>query len=147
METQMPGIRDWLKIRKLEKCRTDVAKKYRGEIEAHKKAGASRDQIRNLESIASFEDRTLSDQIEAIRTRALVNRAYCYNLPVPSRDEEEAWEPDWHYLHPAHFAKLRTTIREEEKARREQILAWIPLISALTGIGGVIVAILALLNK
>ena len=55
-----------------------------------------------------------------------------------------AWEPDWHYLMSAHFNKLRAAIREEEKARREQVLAWVP---AITGIGGIAVAILTLLKR
>ena len=86
----MLGIRDWWKIRKLEKHRTDVWKAYRIEIEAHKKAGASRDQISDLKGTASFEDRTLSNQIEAIRTNDLINQASRYNLPIPNWNDEEA---------------------------------------------------------
>jgi hypothetical protein len=143
----MPGIvRRW-KIRKLENNRADIVRYYAAERKARKELGASAAQLQELDCTAFFEAATLSHQIEVLKTEPLVKRALRYDLPIPNWNDEEAWEPGWRYLKPDHFAKLRAAIREEEKARREQILAWIPLITALTGIGGVIVAILALLKS
>jgi hypothetical protein len=144
----MLSMRDRWRIRKLQRDRNVVWKAYRIDIEAKEKAGASPATIRELEDSAAHEDATLSNEIESIRTRALLDLASRYNLPTPDWFDDEAWaNRDWHYLKPEHFAKLRTAIREEQTARRDQALAWIPLITALTGIGGVVVAILALVKK
>ena len=91
-ETQMLGIRDWLQIRRLEKSRAWTSKQYHIEIEALKKAGASRDKIDQRQDDARFEDKTYRNQIEDIRTRDLLSRASHYKLPLPNRDDEEAWD-------------------------------------------------------
>jgi hypothetical protein len=87
--------------------------------------GRSKDELRELHDNASWEDSELSDQIELLQIEDLVTRARRYLVPVPAREMRQMGSHG-DYLKREDFAKLRSAIREEQSAQREQLLAWIP---------------------
>jgi hypothetical protein len=87
----------------------------------------------------------VDQRIEILHTQALIRKADRLHIAHPP---EEEWEVsnffDQSYLNEYGYAKLRSAVRTEQKERREA-KSWI--ITAVTGLGGVIVAVLALLLK
>jgi hypothetical protein len=87
--------------------------------------------------------------IARLQTEHLVTQAENLMLPVPARTQANGC---WEQLLP--MAKLTLTIearnqllsriREEQKARTEAWLRWVPLITALTGLGGVVIGLVSL---
>jgi hypothetical protein len=43
--------------------------------------------------------------------------------------------------------ELRALVRAEKKARPEALLMWVPLVAALKGLGGIVLAVLTLMAK
>lgn len=55
----------------------------------------------------------------------------------------------WGYWHltPVGYAKVCAAIREEQRARREARLAWLPLITAISALIGMLTGLMAVLKK
>ena len=89
-------------------------------------------------------------------TRRLLHRARSLLVSVPARDGKELngdthWEQGhtlgtW-YLTRAGIARIRTAIRDEEKARREARAHWVVWVSALTGLVGAATGLLAIILR
>ncbi len=83
-------------------------------------------------------------QFMKLRGAHLLWKADQFDVPIP-QDDEYWWETEKSAtLSDVGAAKLQALIRAEKKARREQ---WLPLVTALTGLGGIVVAILTLLRS
>src|SRR6266404_1364489 len=76
-------------------------------------------------------------------------------LPEPEdssdRDPASPWEQSHfdygYYLTPKGRSDLRALIRNEKNQRIESALKWIPLVTAITGLLGVVIGLLALLLR
>ena len=77
------------------------------------------------------------EEIKEIKTNRFLRKLRKFDVPYPSKWSKEGkdiWnEGDFgsHYLTTEGFYKLRSILREEQKARREYWFGWVPLITAL----------------
>jgi hypothetical protein len=117
---------------------------YRRKVQEAKAAKDS-DAVESWESewasaIWEFEsDRRLTAQ------RRLFRKARRLYVPVPQLTEENS--VDGVVVDNSVFEQLVPRIREAQKARHELWLAWVPLVTALTGLIGTLVGMIALLKK
>ncbi len=84
-------------------------------------------------------------EISRLQSNYLIREADRMLLPIPSIDDKTAWEdefPGFRILSRQARVALRATIRKE---RHEASQLWIAWAGPLTGLGGVVVAIIALL--
>lgn len=88
-----------------------------------------------------------AEEVDAAECRVLIERASKFHLPVPSLGEKECWEESRlsysKYLVPSERKKLQRALLAEERmeseSKRARIGSWV-------GIGGLIVAAIALLR-
>jgi len=153
-------VRRWL-YRKL------VPYEFRYKIET---AGVRRKESKEIAAAKTPEDRdaaqhyysadwiALYDEREQRASDRLVRQAHKLRVPVPgnnrrTRESEEGspWEysdytEDW-FLTRQGYSDLRKAIWEERGNRRESRLAWLAVIGTLTGLGGVLIALLEAIAK
>ncbi len=94
----------------------------------------------------------LWEEIEVLKTKELLRKADRLTIPFPRHwedKEEKYWDTGsygmTHHLKTAGKHVLIKAIREEQKARRETMIWWIPLISVLTGLSGVALGIISVI--
>lgn len=92
------------------------------------------------------------EEIEEIKTNNFLRKLRKLDIPYPTRWDKEGkqfWrESDFgaNYLTTEGFYKLRSILREEQKARREYWLGWVPLITALAALVSSATAILTIIK-
>ncbi|RJO62817.1 MAG: hypothetical protein C4542_01845 [Dehalococcoidia bacterium] len=91
----------------------------------------------------------LETEIMFFVTEQLIRKARSLLLPMPDSGEGGMWEKvnSRSYLTEAGIAKVRSTIREEEAARRKIILDWVSVGAVITGIIGAATGLLAIILK
>jgi len=147
-------MKAWLRLQRLKyKLRkTEASHKKFQSTEKYKKL--SRDD-KGQEDFAFYDIDYLPifEEIEEIRTGRFLTKVRSYGIPYIhwwDDKKEEYWEEGHygtHFLTVNGYHKLRAEIREEQKARREEIIGWIPLITAAAGLLGIITGLLAVLKK
>lgn len=90
------------------------------------------------------EDNIHQHMIGKEQTRRLIAEAERLMVPLPDLNDPATWNEDrqWGDFSREAMADLRSRIRKERQEASQHFFSWI---SALTGLGGVIVAIIALL--
>jgi hypothetical protein len=128
-----------------ERMRRKTNAKYQADLTAARARGAKRDEIQEIDSLAFFEDRTYDQDIHRLHTRYLLAEANKLIVPIADWDDEESWEEEdgRHYLTNKGINELRAAIRTEKKLRREQILMWVPAMTAFTGLAGATIGVIA----
>ena len=143
-------------LRKLQKAqdkRRATCSKLLFEARQQKK---SEDEVARISAEASLDDSILGDEIDSLVTEELTNKAERYFIPVPPRDDQRYWKKsyipdDGTYLIAEGIAKLRDSIRDEEKKRRESRLAVLDatakIVVMLTGLIGACIGLASILRK
>ena len=137
------------KIWKLQRERERTRKYHHKRINAAEKKRMPQEEIDSLMTDAIFEDVEVEDKIIQMQTWCLSRQAEKYFIPTPRLDEEDAWERCTHTRqrrwNPQTILKMKATIREEQKYRREYWQSWVTLsigvIGALTGLAFGLVAL------
>jgi len=99
----------------------------------------------------------LEEEIDHLFASSLEGEARRLRVPVPPKpagngNDNEWWSPpefipgNW-CLTEEGTLRLRTAIRAERKERRDAILAWAPIVSATTGLVGVVTALVLALAR
>lgn len=128
-------------------------RQYRPEVEAlEREHGRDSLEVQGLVSEWRMEAGFVEDELENLRTQAILRKAHRLQLPTPpppyGQEEDENWnrgytDGRWH-LKLAGYSLVRSAIRTEQRERRETRLAWIGpltgLIAAMTGLLAVIFA-------
>ncbi len=145
-------MRPWLKIRKLQSARWKIARQYGGIIAGAKKANAPQDEIEAIQADSSRESQAIDDEILQLNNLYLTLRAERRLVPLPewttdSLDYERSAITNKIRLARAAQATLKKAIRQEQREAAEQWLMWIPVVSSMTGLLGVVVAVLAIMYK
>jgi hypothetical protein len=145
----LDGLRFHWKLRKLRsikrRVRHSIAQKRR-------KAKAERVPYEKLEEIEAeeiMEMTLLDDDISELVTRRLLALAEDNLISPPPFDANgEAWQQSHisarYYLSEQAAMDLRTTIRRERREQSELAFRWI---AAITGLGGVLIGLVALLLR
>lgn len=124
-------------------------------LKLRKKAKAEKatdNEFDTLDYEAMQDDRLYEDEISFAHSVFLRDQAQRYLVPIPEFDPHKGiWEQSdfdgrWRLV-PTEQAKLRSAIRQEKRERWEEWTRWTPLLSSITGLGGVTVAILTLIHK
>ena len=81
----------------------------------------------------------------------LISKARRHYIPIPLRQEEDGlwmeWEEGSWYLTEKGVHHLRKEIREEQKATRDLMLGWTPLITTIIGLIGVLIALISIIRN
>lgn len=137
------------KIKKLEKELAEVERKY-VKYQQTKKYKSLTSEEKHMEEDCFYqgEYRPLWQEIEALKDGELLRKAANLFIPFPSHWEDKEskyWrESDLgsYYLKTEGKHYLIKAIREEEKARREAWVWWIPLLSAISSFFGAILGVI-----
>ena len=118
--------------------------KYIAEAKSHEEK-----QILKSEEASHWFD--LEEERKSIIDRQLIHKALRCGVPIPQRpphdEENEHWEPgpSGQWLTQRGEKYLKDEIRKEKKERRDMILGWLPLVTAVAGLLAVLTGLLALL--
>jgi len=145
-------VSHWWSLRKLRQKKQRITRAYDADIAAayRNKKHADIDSIRETQR---WEERNCGDEIARLETDYYLNLADRMGVALPPHNLDENGDGDDWYRSDLYVrslltrqgrAKLRSDIRKEKRERRE---AWLPYISALTGLLGVTVAALALIYR
>lgn len=142
----LENLRHAWRLRRLKDDQRKTDGLYRKLIaEAKKKPGPNDKEVEELYTEWRMEDDIHDFEISREQSVYLQRRANELLLPVPELSEKEAWEdrhPGFAILTRKARARLRQEIRDEVRAGLDLPLA---VTGTLTGLGGVLVAILAIL--
>lgn len=144
---------DYLRFRwklwRVERWRRATEAKYDKELKEARERKATWKELHEIEERAFWEGRVYDEDVWELHTRYLFAEANRLVIPTAEYHAPEAWEEGrtGRYLSLKSLNELRATVRAEKKVRREAWLMWVPLITTLTGLGGVIVGVLSLTGK
>ena len=132
-------------IYKLNKAIDKLSKKHTKELREARKNKVQQDTIYEMRNFHSHEYFEYYDEIRAIKTNILRRKANKYNIPMPDYSDDEVWCTNMYgerYLEQEAEYKLSKQIRQDFKERLE---IWIPIITALTGLIGVFIGLIAVI--
>lgn len=141
-------IRDRYKIRKLRKEINRIREEVFREGKTAEDADKPIEEIRAIYERLPAETNEMEWDLERLESRLLVMKAQKLKLPILDPRDEKTAELEHQdgylrgLLNPKGKYIISKMIRDEQKERRE---AWMPFVSLMIGLGGVIVAILALI--
>jgi hypothetical protein len=140
----------WRMQRKSQKLNRAYLKK----VEELRNQGQSEVQIDMLVDEDRNDIMSLDMDLAYMLNDRLVTEAYKLRVPTPSREDKEMWHDFFGrpYLTDKGYSELRSRIRQEKKERLDHRMMWvkdvlIPILSALSVIGSLIVAYTALKLK
>ncbi len=115
-----------------------------------RKAGTT-DDVRMLETEWAGEALVIEEEQRQLSESKVLRVARRLFIPLPPHSDGEYWEESYteprrrYFLTVKGMNDLRTRIRAERKARIETRLAWVPLLTALTGLVGTLTGLIAML--
>jgi hypothetical protein len=127
---------------------------YSKQLESLRHQGSNEQQIDMLLENDRVDIMNLDIELRYALSDQIVNEAYNLKVPVPTRSDETLWTPAFGrpHLTDKGYDNLRSQIRKETKDRLDHRMMWvkdvvIPILSALSVIGSLIVAYTALKLK
>jgi hypothetical protein len=146
----------------LERDQASLHHAYRREMAEARKPGGQGDPD-EIQARYASEDSLSREELEGIRTERLVRRARQLRVPLPSsrpsghndNDADENWDHgymmgQWTLTNEGE-GRLRRSIRDEEKARRETAASWLGIVSVpiavLTALIGATTGLIAIQQK
>ena len=142
-------LKFWLRQREIQAWMDSISRSYHQEMGKARLANASREEQEEIERAHHSEQRWAEDELRRLYHSYYVYRANQLRIPVPPLQENGgAWVASsvghgW-YLTPEAMNQLRDEIRAERKARRDEWLAWMPLLALLVAMMSVLTALLVL---
>jgi hypothetical protein len=128
------SLRFWLKRKEIQAWMDSISESYRQEMGRARLAGASRDEQEEIANRHHSEQKWAEDELQKLYHSYYIHAANRLRIPVPPfQDNGGAWMESsishgW-YLTPQALEALHAEIRAERKARRDEWLAWIPLLA------------------
>jgi hypothetical protein len=132
------SLRFSLKQKEIQAWMDSISESYHHEMGNTRLAGASRDEQEEIENRHHFDQKCAEDELQKLYHSYYVHAANRLRIPVPPQDNGGAWMESsishgW-YLTPEAMEALRAEIRAERKARRDEWLAWIPLLALVVSL-------------
>jgi hypothetical protein len=144
----MEALIYWWRLRKLQLARRKTEEMYDRLIDAAKvQHGPRSHKVETLSWERQSEDEIHVVGIAKLQGNRLLAETERLMLPPPDYADDATWhdgESRWGALSRETIAHLRSRLRREQHEASQTKIAWL---SAVTGLGGVIVAIIALLLK
>ena len=132
---------------KLQNDKEKIRKYYKKQINKARKENKSRDEIERVIGDHIANNDFIDDDIAETQHRLLERQAEKYLIPTPKRiTKDGTWKQSeitgqWRLSQEA-ISKLKDTIRQERKDRREYWQSWLAL---LTGFIGTLIGLLSVL--
>jgi len=133
------SLRFWLKQKEIQAWMDSISESYQQEMGKARLAGASRDEQDEIATRHHFEQKWAEDEVQKLYHSYYIHAANRLRIPVPPlQDNGGAWMESsishgW-YLTPEATQALHAEIRAEQKARRDEWLAWIPLLALVVSL-------------
>jgi hypothetical protein len=138
-------IKDKIELFKLYRKIRKVENYYLRKIEEAGRAGKSYDECDVIALQMFSEKRDYEVQIKSILSSALIRRACRLNVPIPDFDDGEKWDGKRKdFLSDIGRREVGKAVRKELK---ERIDVLIPIITAITGLIGVVIGLIAVIKK
>jgi hypothetical protein len=105
--------------------------------------------IAAAESEAMFDHQEFEGAIDQLQSQYVIHQIRKYHLPYPETADWEEEEGPFYYrrLKRVAIVRLRGAIRFEQKERWERSARWLPVLTALTGVLGAVIGIVAIIKK
>jgi hypothetical protein len=136
----------WLKQREVQAWMDSISQSYRHEMGKARLANAPREEQEEIAHRHHFDQKWAEDELQKLYHSYYVHQANKLRIPVPPFQEnggawmESSISHGW-YLTPEAVHALRDEIRAERKARRDEWLAWIPLLALVVSIMSALTAL------
>jgi hypothetical protein len=133
------SLRFWLKQKEIQAWMDFISQSYHREMGQARLTSASRDEQEEIVRRHHSDQKWAEDELQRLYHSYYVHQANRLRIPVPPfQDNDGAWMESsmghgW-YLTPEAMHVLRTEIRAERKARRDEWLAWIPLLALVVSL-------------
>jgi hypothetical protein len=146
------SLRYWLKQKEIQAWMDSIAQSYHHEMGKARLANASRDEQEEIAHRHHSDQKWAEDELQRLYHSYYVHLANRLRIPVPAfQDDGGAWMEssvsDGWYLTPQAMHALRAEIRAERKARRDEWLAWIPLLALVVSIISALTALVVVWNN
>lgn len=141
------SLRFWLRQREIQAWMDSISQSYQQEMGKARLATAPAEELDEIQRAHHSEQKWAEDELRRLYHSYYVYRANRLRIPVPPFQEAGgAWVAsavgDGWYLTPEALHALRAEIRAERKARRDEWLAWMPLLALLVALLSVLTALL-----
>jgi len=133
------SLRFWLKQREIQAWMDSISQSYHQEMGRARLANAPRDEQEEIAHRHHSDQKWAEDELQRLYHSYCVYQANKLRIPVPPFQETGgAWmassASDGWYLTPEAMHALRDEIRVERKARRDEWLAWTPLLALVVSL-------------
>jgi len=134
-------IRFWYRERRLRRLYQPLFEKAKG----------NQDETRQIDMEWTQESLAIDEERRLLTQTRLLRKARRLLIPTPQFNEDK-WEESnfkvgMHLLTEKAIYELISEIRKAQKLRQELWLSWLPLVTAITGLIGAAIGLLALINK
>jgi hypothetical protein len=142
----------WLKQREIQAWMDSISQSYHREMGKARLASAPRAEQEEIAHRHHFDQKWAEDELQKLYHSYYVHQANRLRIPVPPfQDDGGAWMESsishgW-YLTPDAIYALRAEIRAERKARRDEWLAWIPLLALAVSIISALTALMVVWKR
>jgi hypothetical protein len=133
----------WREQRRIHTWMDKLSRSYDEEVAKIRASGVDHDELNRIAHERHFEQRVAEDELNRLTSRYYVRLANRLLIPIPEfKEEGGAWMESsvrgGYYMTPSALNELRTAIRAERKARREEWTVWLSLavgfIGSVTGL-------------
>ena len=137
----------WLKQREIQAWMDSISQSHQHEMGKSRLANAPRAEQEEIAQRHHLDQKWAEDELQKLYHSYYVHQANRLRIPVPPfQDDGGAWMESsishgW-YLTPDAIDSLRAEIRAERKARRDEWLAWIPLLALAVSIISALTALM-----
>ena len=135
------AIRFWYRQRRLRRRYQALPERAKGNSDEARQFNAQRDE----------EALTIDEELRRLTQRRLLRKARRFFIPTPPFNEDNWEEPiatvGMPFLTERATYELISEIHKAQKVRQELWLAWLPLVTAITGLIGTAIGLLALIYK
>lgn len=141
----------WLRQREIQAWMDSIGQSYQHEMGKARLANAPRAEQEEIAHRYHLDQKWAEDELQRLYHSYYIHLANKLRIPVPPfQDNGGAWMESsishgW-YLTPEAMDALRAEIRAERKARRDEWLAWIPLLALVVSIISAMTALVVVLR-
>ena len=133
------SVRFWFRQREIQAWMDSISQSYHHEMGKARLANAPQGEQEEIARRHHFDQKWAEEELQRLHHSYYVHLANRLRIPVPPfQDNGGAWmegsiSHGW-YLAPEAMDALRAEIRAERKARRDEWVAWIPLLALAVSI-------------